>query len=117
LPAKYNSDIRFTLETDVVRCHEELEFIGKRVDSILGGDIDFAGDFALRIRGVIYATFDEAQWSIFEDLTEPTRSEIHLAHGESESDLEKFYYLRRHPILCELMIFRFFSPHEWTWTG
>lgn len=71
------------------------------------GYIDFGGDFALRIRRDIYATFDEAQWSIFEDLTEPTRSEIHLAHGESESDLEKFYYLRRHPTLCELMIFRF----------
>lgn len=59
------------------------------------------------MRSAIKTTVEEIECWITDDFMEPDRSRLHLDHGEHQSDIECFYYLRRHPILCGLMKFRF----------
>ncbi|CZR62083.1 uncharacterized protein PAC_11980 [Phialocephala subalpina] len=100
-------DLRYILEEDAVKCHQELQHMGKRVTSILGNYREFTKDFAAPIGPVIKTTVKEVRCWIKDDFMEPQRTELHLRHGEDESDIEPYYYLRRHPILCGLMKFRF----------
>lgn len=100
-------DIRSILESDVSKCHDELLRMGKRVDSILNTYINFAKDFDIPIHGVLYTTLAEVECWITEDFAEPRRSDLYKAHRHPASAVEPFAYLRRHPLLCGLMIFRF----------
>ena len=77
------------------------------VRTILGDYTKFAEGFDAPFSRVIKTTFDEAECWIIEDFTEPKRSQFHLSHGVHKDDSEPFYYLRRQPVLCGLMIFRF----------
>jgi hypothetical protein len=81
--------------------------MGTRIKPILGDYTKFAEGFDVPLNQVINITFEEVEAWITKDFSEPRRSELHLSHGVSESDIEPFYYLRRHPVLCGLMIFRF----------
>jgi hypothetical protein len=100
-------DIRWILETSVSKCHDELLQMGKRVDSILNNYISFSKDFDMPPNGVIYTTVGEVECWITKDFAEPQRSDLYKAHGHPTSAVEPFAYLRRHPLLCGLMIFRF----------
>jgi len=42
-----------------------------------------------------------------DDFAAEARRRLHTDHGISPDEIEGFYYLRRNPILCGLMIFRF----------
>lgn len=100
-------DIRSILETEVSHCHDELLRMGNRVDSILKHYIDFAKDFDVPISSVLYTTVSEVECWITKDFAEPMRTKMHLEHGHPKSSIEQYHYLRRHPLLCGLMIFRF----------
>jgi len=103
-------DIRYILEENVSRCHQKLQAMGTRVDSVLQGHMDFIKDFDDPIqRGerVIKTTIAEVECWISGDFAEPMRSTQHMNGGAAKEDIEPFYYLRRNPILCGLMIFRF----------
>jgi hypothetical protein len=100
-------DIRYILEADVTRCHRELRSMGLRVGGILENYTRFAGGFAVPIRTAIKTTLVEVDCWITKDFMGPDRLKLHIDHGESQDDVEPFYYLRRHPVLCGLMIFRF----------
>jgi len=107
LASQVQCDIRYILESEVEQCHQELQKTGSRVQRILGDYIRFAVDFDVPLSRVIGITFEESECWITEDFAEPKRSELHLSHGIPESDIEPFHYLRRNPVLCGLMIFRF----------
>ena len=81
--------------------------MGLRVGGILENYIRFADGFAAPIKPVIKTTLAEVDWWITKDFMGPDRLKLHIDHGESQDDVEPFYYLRRHPVLCGLMIFRF----------
>jgi hypothetical protein len=81
--------------------------MGLRVSGILENYIRFADGFAAPIKPVIKTTLAEVDWWITKDFMGPDRLKLHIDHGESQDDVEPFYYLRRHPVLCGLMIFRF----------
>ena len=100
-------DIRWILESDVSKCHEELQRMGKRVDYILSTYINFAKDFAIPINSGIYTTVREVDCWITSDFAEPSRSKLYRDHGLPDSAVEQYAYLRRNPLLCGLIIFRF----------
>lgn len=100
-------DIRWILEPDVPRCHHELLRMGKRVNSILKTYLNFAKDFVMPPLSVIYTTLGEVASWISEDFAEPQRSDMFREHGHEASLIEPYAYLRRHPLLCGLMVFRF----------
>jgi hypothetical protein len=100
-------DIRYILESEVEQCHQELQTMGNRVQAILRNYIKFAEGFDAPLSRVIRITFEEVECWITGDFAEPQRTELHRSHGVSENDIESFYYLRRHPVLCGLMTFRF----------
>jgi hypothetical protein len=81
--------------------------MGLRVSGILENYIRFADGFAAPIKPVIKTTLAEVDCWITKDFMGPDRLKLHIDHGESQDDVEPFYYLRRHPVLCGLMIFRF----------
>lgn len=100
-------DIRWILESDVSKCQEELLRMGNRVDSILNSYINFAKDFTIPISSVIYTTVEEVECWITTDFLEPRRSKLFRDHGHPPEAVEQNAYLRRQPLLCGLMIFRF----------
>jgi hypothetical protein len=100
-------DIRWILESDVSKCHAELQRIGKRVDSTLSTYINFSKNFTLPINSVIYTTAREVECWITTDFAEPSRSNLYRDHGHPDSAVEQYAYHRRNPLLCGIMIFRF----------
>ncbi|TVY68961.1 hypothetical protein LSUE1_G008498 [Lachnellula suecica] len=76
---------------------------------ILSSYIKFVSDFDVPLRPAIKTTSKEIDCWILNDFPEPRRTDFHIQHGELEEgqEAEAFYYLRRNPILCGLMIFRF----------
>ncbi|KAF4621870.1 hypothetical protein G7Y89_g14475 [Cudoniella acicularis] len=106
LTSQIYCDIRWILEENVTECHTELQAMGGRVEQILNDYLDFVEPFEIPVRPAIQTTAEEIECWITNDFAEPNRTELHVSHGESE-DQEPYYYLRRNPILCGLMIFRF----------
>lgn len=100
-------DIRYILESEAEQCHQELQRMGSRVQAILGDYIEFAEGLDAPLSRVIGITFEEVECWVTGDFAEPRRTELHRSHGVSENDIEPFYYLRRHPVRCGLMVFRF----------
>lgn len=101
-------DVRCILEERVVQCHEELQEMGQRVTTILTSYLNFEKDFQASPLGrTIKTTIGEVECWITEDFPAYQRTRLHTAHGILEEDMESYYYLRRHPFLCGLLIFRF----------
>ncbi|RDL42300.1 uncharacterized protein BP5553_02279 [Venustampulla echinocandica] len=105
LASQIHCDVRGLLEE--YNCHDQVLAMGERVQSIIGDYITFAKDFDIPIWSVIETTVDEVSCWIIDDCMEPHRTDLHVSHGELEEDQEKYYYLRRNPVLCGLIIFRF----------
>ncbi len=107
-------DIRYILDEDVIRCHQELVKVGKRYHGILGTYLDFSKDFYAPRFKAIETTFAEIECWVIGDLAEPQRTDLHLSHGETKDQIEPFFYLRRNPVFAGLMIFRFsLSMNDW----
>lgn len=101
-------DIRYILEDNVFLCHDELRYQGRRVRGILTKYIDFADNFDMPVNRLIRkTTLGEIDCWVNEDFLEPRRTDLHVKHGVPASEVEPFYYLRRNPVLCGLMSFRF----------
>jgi hypothetical protein len=80
--------------------------MGTRIDLILNNHINSRQEPNGLHTSVIQATIREVECWIKKDFTEPQRSNIFREHGHEESLIESYAYLRRHPLLCGLMIFR-----------
>lgn len=107
LACQMQCDIRYILEESVTNCHQQVLDMGDRVQDILGNYMEFVEEIDGPLRPAIETTYGEIACWVVEDFTEPERTKLHVQHGESKDDQEAFYYLRRSPILCGLMIFRF----------
>jgi len=81
--------------------------MGKRVDSILGDYTSFTKDADMVPHRAIKTTVSEVDCWITEDYMGSDRAGLFSRNGVDEALLEPYYYLRRSPILCGLMIFRF----------
>lgn len=81
--------------------------MGVRVSSIFNNYRTFTKDFGAPRNPAIKTTVEEVECWITDDFMEPDRSKLHLEHGKHDADIEPYYYLRRHPILCGLIKFRF----------
>ncbi|KAH8586168.1 hypothetical protein B0O99DRAFT_83821 [Bisporella sp. PMI_857] len=99
-------DIRCILENDAIRCHEELQMVGKRINFTLGNYCNFTKNTFVPQHSAIKTTLNEIECWITCDFAEPDRRNLFRRNG-IDQELEPFYYLRRNPLLCGLMIFRF----------
>jgi hypothetical protein len=108
-------DVRYILEEDVDRAQQELTALGEQVEEILD-DFRERGsknqpDF---IKDSIDKTYKEAHcWGVVDALGLDTRDDF---HARARPDLmsrilygkpEPYFLLRRHPIFCGLLVFRF----------
>lgn len=93
---------------DTVKCHQELQAAGQRVSSILKSYIKFNEDVDDELMNpAMRTTIAEVKCWITKDCMEPQRSNVHFSQGRQKDSIEPYYYLRRHPILCGMMKFRF----------
>lgn len=107
LACQLQCDIRYILEESVTNCHSQVLDMGARVQGILGSYMEFVEEIDGPLNPAIEITYGEIECWVLDDFTEPNRTDLHVKHGESKDEQEAFYYLRRNPILCGLMIFRF----------
>ena len=80
--------------------------MGERVSTILEGYLDFIKDTDAMVHPDIRTTIEEVECWITRDFVEPQRTDMIRKKGFKQP-IEAFYYLRRNPILCGLMKFRF----------
>jgi hypothetical protein len=99
-------DIRFILESAISRGHDELVAKGASMNSIIGQYINFSKDVTDRPPPLLKHALDEVECWITDDCWSHARSDCRTAIGVDIKGLEPYFYLRRNPLLCGLMVFR-----------
>jgi hypothetical protein len=100
-------DIRYILEDGVLKCHDELRCMGDRVEHIMTQYINFSNSLQLPENRMFEGVLGECKWMLVNDFMEPSRSKLQMSVGIPQSEVEEYFYLRRQPLLCGLMKFRF----------
>ncbi|RDW69980.1 hypothetical protein BP5796_08377 [Coleophoma crateriformis] len=102
-------DIRYILEKEVTRCHDELLATGHRVRSILQRYRAFfvKHDMHDFLQDFVETRIDEVECWVTEDFCGSVREKLWMSHGIPKARIEPYYYLRRQPLLCGMMVFRF----------
>lgn len=110
LACQIQCDIRYILEKNAKHCHEELLAAGKRAKKILVEYEDFQKDFENHfgdaVDGFLKTTQRELDCWVLRDFFQSSKQALYK-YNKFTGDIEEYYYLKRNPVLCGLMVFRF----------
>lgn len=109
LACQIQCDIRYILEGNAKHCHEELLAAGNRAKKILTEYVEFQEDFENHLPSLdrlIRTTQRELDCWLLNDFVDPGRQSLARLH-KFTGELEQYSYLKRNPVLCGLMVFRF----------
>ncbi|CAG8972646.1 hypothetical protein HYALB_00011385 [Hymenoscyphus albidus] len=99
-------DIQYILATNARNCHGELRVAGTRFKRILTDYAEFQKDFEYKQDRNIKITLLELDCWIFRDLFANEKDRIREIHSYT-GPMEEHSFMRRNPVLCGLMTFRF----------